>query len=493
MTMQTVGIIYFIVFVVFLIGIGYWASRKNDLQSSHADVDFFLAGKSTPVFVLGMSYCASAVSAGSFIGDPGLMSTIGWPYYWLALFLLPGLTIPGLYIIRRMRLQSERYKCVTVLEYVGARFKSPGLKLWLSILITFCYLFMLVAQFKGAAVLLEVYTGISFKVGLLIMSGLVLVYVNMGGLRSVAWADFFQGCLMCVLCLVLITISIYAVGGFSGREAQLADKHPGFLRLYETEPGATVPWYGIIGALLYAFFIQFAQPHTTQRYLAMPNVNRKSIGTFLLITLCAMTLFSTMYVVGLAGRVIYPDTPGDYMSVTMASTLLPPLISGVMMLGFFSAILSTAASILLIVGQSVGCDIYGHLAKHNTPQKEIRVSRYAMLVCIILVVSFNYVRTPSFLQLFIYLGMSGIGAGLCMPLMAGVMWKNASREGAIASSVLGPFGYILHVQILGQSWYWGMGAAVLWAVATFLVVTLVRNAIKGPDPELVELWNPLAQ
>lgn len=492
MTLQTVAIIYFILFILALLYIGYWAGRKNDLTSESAGVDFFLAGKSTPVIVLGMSYCASAVSAGSFIGDPGLMSTIGWPYYWLALFLLPGLTIPGLYIIRRMRLQSERYGCVTVIEYMGARFNSPGLKLWLSVLVTFCYLFMLVAQFKGAAVLLEVYTGISFKIGLLIMSALVFLYVNMGGLRSVAWADFFQGCLMCILCLVLITISVYAVGGFSGMEEKLAESHPSFLRLYEENvPGATVPWYGILGAALYAFFLQFAMPHTTQRYLAMPDVNRKNIGVFLLITLCAMTLFSTMYVVGLAGRILNPDLPGDYMSVTMSSTLLPPVVAGVMMLGFFSAIVSTAASVLLIVGQGVGCDIYGQLSKNKTPQKEIFVSRLAMIVCICIVVVFNYVRTPTFLQIFIYLGMSGIGSALCMPLFAGVLWKNASKEGAIASSLFGPFGYILHVQILGQSWYWGMGAAVLWAIASFFIVTWIRNAIKGPDPVLVDLWNPI--
>lgn len=492
MSIQTVGIIYFAIFLVGLLVIGYWASKKNDLKSKNADVDFFLAGRSTPVLILGMSYCASAVSAGSFIGDPGLMSTIGWPYYWLALFLLPGLTIPGLWIIRRMRLQSENFKSVTVLDYIGARFKSPGLKLWLSILIPLCYLFMLVAQFKGAALLLEVYTGISFKVGLLIMSAVILVYVNMGGLRSVAWADFFQGCLMCVLCLVLISVSVWSVDGFSGMEEKLAESHPNFLRLYETEPGSTVPrMYGIIGALLYAFFIQFAQPHTTQRYLAMPNVSRKSIGTFLLITLCAFMLFSTMYVVGLAGRILYPDTPGDYMSVTMASTLLPPWLSGIMMLGFFSAILSTAASILLIIGQSVGSDIYGQISKTRTPQKEIFYSRVTMIVVICLVVGFNFIRTPSFLQLFIYLGMSGIGSALCMPLFGGVLWKNSSKEGAIASSILGPFGYILHVQILGQSWYWGMGAAVIWAICTFFIATWIRNALKGPDPELVKLWNPL--
>ncbi len=73
-----------------------------------AEVEYFLGGKSTPLIVLAMSYAASAVSAGSFIGDPGMMSTIGWPYFWLVVGVVPGLVLPGYIVIRKMRVQAEK-------------------------------------------------------------------------------------------------------------------------------------------------------------------------------------------------------------------------------------------------------------------------------------------------------------------------------------------------------------------------------------------------
>lgn len=63
--------------------------QKNKSGGTGAEVEYFLGGKSTPLIVLAMSYAASAVSAGSFIGDPGMMSTIGWPYFWLVVGVVP--------------------------------------------------------------------------------------------------------------------------------------------------------------------------------------------------------------------------------------------------------------------------------------------------------------------------------------------------------------------------------------------------------------------
>lgn len=109
MKQSTVFLIFFIVFLAFMVVTAIWAAVKNKAGQTDSTTEYFLGGKSIPVIVLAMSYCASAVSAGSFIGDPGYMSTIGWPYYWFTIFTIPGLVIPGLFIIRKLRLQSERY------------------------------------------------------------------------------------------------------------------------------------------------------------------------------------------------------------------------------------------------------------------------------------------------------------------------------------------------------------------------------------------------
>jgi len=71
------------------------------------------------------------------------------------------------------------------------------------------------------------------------------------------------------------------------------------------------------------------------------------------------------------------------------------------------------------------------------------------------------------------------------------MWKKSSKEGAWASAIAGPVGYLVHSQILGQGWLWCMGVCCIWSIVAFFVVTFIRNAVKGTDPVLEELWNPL--
>jgi Na+/proline symporter len=296
---------------------------------------------------------------------------------------------------------------------------------------------------------------------------------------------------MCVLCIVLISTTIYHVGGFSGLEEGLANSHPEMINIIEPGDNPTVPWYGIIGACLFGFFIMFSQPYIAARYLALPNISRKSVGLFSIISLLTGFLFSLMFVMGPAGRLLFPNAEADYMSVTLATNMLPPLLSGVMMIGFFSAILSTATSILLVIGQGIGRDVYAQISKKATPKKQIRVTQITTLIAVLCVLLFNYVSPPPFLQVFVYLGLTGIGSAICMPFFGGVLWKKASKEGAFASAIAGPAGYLVHVQLLGQSWYWGMGIAVIWAAIAFFVVTWIRNAVKGFDPELEKLADPL--
>lgn len=490
--LQTMAIIFICVFLAFLIGVGIWSSRKNKQGASAENVEYFLGGKTTPMFVLAMSYCASAVSAGSFIGDPGLMSTIGWPYYWIVLSVVPGLVIPGLFIIRKMRLQAQKYGSMTVVEYIGDRFHSKALKTYLDILIVLCFLFTLVAQFKGAAVLLNMYTGVPFKAGLIIMMVVVVFYVNMGGLRSVAWTDCFQGCFMVVMSFMLIIVAINAVGGFSGMEAAFDATNPSFNRLVEEggEADVTVTILGASTIILYGAFNMFSQPYIAARYLALPDINKKNIGKFLLISLFTGVLFNLVFLVGPAGRILFPNAEADYMTVTVSSNLLSPIFACIVMIGFFSAIVSTATSILLVMGQSIGADLYGKYAKNSTPKKEVRVTQIATIVIALIVLAFDLSKPPEFLQIFIYLGLTGVASALCMPLYCGVLWKKATKAGAITSAIVGPASYLVWNVLLGYSWFTGMNLAIIAAAAGMFIVSWIVNAIKGPDKQLMDWADP---
>ncbi|MCB6585534.1 hypothetical protein, partial [Streptococcus gordonii] len=74
-------------------------------------------------------------------------------------------------------------------------------------------------------------------------------------------------------------------------------------------------------------------------------------------------------------------------------------------------------------------------SKKATPEKQVRVTRYATVICALIVLLFNMVNPPAFLQIFIYLGLSGIGSAVFMPLYGGVLTKKGTKLAAIDDKI----------------------------------------------------------
>lgn len=485
MALETYSLIFFIIFLVLLGGVAIWSGRQNKLGTAGADVEYYLGGRQTPYFVLAFSFITSSVSAGAFIGDPAMMATHGWSYYWIVIAIVPGMVIPSIFLMRKMRLQAEKLGSLTIPEYLGDRYNSSFLRLLISILVVVCYLFVLVAQFKGAAILLEKFTGVSFNLGLVIITAVVVFYVVSGGLRSVAWTDFVQGIPMLILAIVVLVLSLNRVGGFSGLEAGLQALNPALLTVVDKGPDPIMNVGGIIGNFAFWFVIFISQPYLCSRFLAIPSVNRNMIGKFLLLSLSLALVYNLFYIVGLTGRVMFPNTEADYITVSVVTELLSPVLAAIMMVGFFGAILTTATSILLTVGQSIGRDIYAKsINKKATPKQEILVTRIGVIVVALFVMLFNFVQTPALLSLFIYIGLSGLGACIGVPLFAAIASEKATKGGAIASVIAGPIVYLIITNFVG--WNYMIACLLALVVSSILMISISVAQNKKKDNLLVE-------
>jgi len=237
--------------------------------------------------------------------------------------------------MRRLRMQADKLGSLTIPEYLGQRYNSKALQLIIAGVISLFYIFPLVAQFKGGAILLESFTGISFDAGLFIITAIIIFYVIAGGLRSVAWTDFVQGFPMLIISIALLVVSLQAVGGFSGLEDKLGAINPDMLRVVESsdKPDAQMTISGIIGNFVFWCVIFISQPYLCSRFLAIPNVSRKTIGVFLITALVLTVIYNSFYIAGLTGRVLFPDADPDHLTVTMAINLLPNAMAALMMIG----------------------------------------------------------------------------------------------------------------------------------------------------------------
>lgn len=486
MSLKTTAVAYFVIYFLMLLGVSIWSAKKKSAGNSDELTEHFLGGKSMPFFVLAMSYCASFASAGSFMGDPAVVSYIGYPYMWFGCSLVPGCVLMSLFLIRKMRLQCERLGCQTPTEYVSLRYDSKFLKVFLAVVITGCFTMTTIAQTKAAAILLVHFTGIDFAAAIIIIAIGILICTVSGGLRSVAWTDTIQGCMMVALCVILIAAGLSAAGGFEGVDAFLANYNPDMLRAAQSGLWDDCGWLGIIGMTLYSLLIQPAQPYLTARYMAMEKIDKKIIGKFCLVALVASLLFCSMPICGLTGRTLFPDAESDYIVVTLATGVLHPLLSCGVMLGLFSAIISTATSMLLTVGQSVGRDIVTTFRPQTSFKTQVTISNIACVAVMVFAALFNLVKTPDIFQFFNLIGQTGVGAALCMPLYCGVLWKKATKEGAIAASIVG-IGATIVFNNLPVGFCVAMGAPVIFSVPTFFIVSYFVNKVKGRNEHIEAL------
>lgn len=478
MTLQQTSVIFFIGFLIF-VGLVAFISGKlgNRTTSGSADVDYYLGGRSTPTVVLAFSYVTSSISAVCFMGDPGIMSTVGWPYYWVVIAVIPGLIIPAVLLMPKMRMQAEKLGSLTIPEYLGDRYKSETLRLIIAGVISVFYIFPLVAQFKGAAVLLESFTGISFKAGLAIISVVIVFYVIVGGLKSVAWTDFVQGLPMLVISVVLVVLSLKAVGGFNGLEMKLAEINPDMLNIVQAEASdAQMSLSGVIGNFMFWCVIFISQPYLCSRFLAIPDIKRKTIGTFLITALILSSVYNSFYLCGLTGRVLFPDVPADYLTVTMAKEMLPTWAAALMMIGIFAAMMSTATSVLLVVGQAIGRDFYSKtINKNATPEQEVLVTRIAVIVIAAICFGFNFVNPPEFLSVVLYLGLSGIGSCIGVPLFSAIISQKSTKEGAIVSAIAGPVSYLVFNYGMAINYWFSCLLAILVSAIFMIGISTYIN------------------
>lgn len=490
MTLQQISVLFFVLFLVFVGVVALLSSRtKKGAGSGSADVDYYLGGRSTPTVVLAFSYVTSSISAACFMGDPGIMSTVGWPYYWVVIAVVPGLIIPAVLLMPKMRMQAEKLGSLTIPEYLGDRYQSDALRLIIAGVVSVFYIFPLVGQFKGAAVLLESFTGISFKAGLAIITVVIIFYVIGGGLKSVAWTDFAQGLPMLIISIVLVVISLKAVGGFSGLDEKLALIDPAMLNIVQPEASdAQMSLSGVFGNFVFWCIIFISQPYLCSRFLAIPNVKRKTIGTFLITALLLSSIYNSFYLCGLTGRVLFPDVEADYLTVTMAINMLPKWAAALMMIGIFAAMMSTATSVLLVVGQAIGRDFYSQsINKKATPEQEVLVTRIAVVVVALICFAFNFVNPPEFLSVVLYLGLSGIGSCIGVPLFAAIISKKSTKEGAIAAAVTGPVSYMIFNYIVGFNfWFACLMAVVVSAVLMVGISFLVNRKQENAEKESVK-------
>ena len=307
-----------IILVLYLIGLlalGIISLLKSRL-ASNAEADYYLASRNQGVWVTSLTIMATYFSGFAILAFPGWVYANGIPPMMLALNL--PVAAGAIYLIGNpIRRIGRKRGYITpadmIADYYGESQVVRGLVALIGALYVIPYVVM---QVKAGGLLAQglfqdVESVFLFGFELTIenagvgaLSLLTMIYVIIGGMRSVAWTDVLQGLLLLSAMLLSGVAVIHALGGVPGY-FQAVGSLDGSLLTMPDAPGRFNVW----SAMTFCAFASLAsivQPAQWMRFYAAngsATLRRTAVVFAGILPLC---FIFGVFLVGLGGRAMYP-------------------------------------------------------------------------------------------------------------------------------------------------------------------------------------------
>jgi sodium/proline symporter len=431
-SMSVIGTIFFL-YLVILAGLALWSRGE-----AHTMSGYFIAGKKLPPWVVAFSTNATGESGWLLLGLTGMGYAVGAQAFWVVAGEVVGIALAWLLLSRRIKRLSDESDSITVPDVLAARFNDRAHILRkLSILIILVMVGAYVAaQMVATGKAFSGFTELSYSSGVLLGATVIIAYTLVGGYKAVAWTDLIQGILMLLGLVIVPLIAIDAAGGWQAVTANLHSQDPGLLTPWGPDGKSTVAMVGIISFL--AIGLPFmGVPQLMVRFMSARS--EKSLAPAMVISVTVILLFDLGAVLtGMAGRALFPglEDPETILPV-ISTTLLHPVLGGIMMVVVLAAIMSTVDSLLILASSAVVRDYWQQIRGSMPGRQELsdraltHRGKLVTLIIGIIGVIFALHQTPLIFW-FVLFAWSGLGAAFGPVLLCAVWYPKTNLAGAVA-------------------------------------------------------------
>jgi len=482
-------------YFLILLGIGYWAARREKNVSS----DYFLAGRDVGWLAVGASLFASNIGSEHLVGLAGTGAASGLAvghFEWLACFML--LLLGWLFV--PFYLRAGVY---TMPEFLERRFNSASRTYftWVSV-VGYVLTKISVTLFAGGVVMRAV-TGMDLYTSAAILIVITGLYTILGGLRAVIYTEVMQAVVLIVGSAALAFLGLNAVGGWSGLHARLpAD----FFSMWKPASHPDFPWTGVVfGAPILGVWYWCTDQHIVQRVLAAKNVTAARRGTIFAGFLKILPVF-IFVLPGMIAAALYSDVrsgTGDAAYPALVTRLLPVGFKGLVLAGMLAALMSSLASAFNSCSTLLTWDVYRKMRPNASEKRLVDVGRMSTVILVGLGLAWIPFMKYISPQLYIYL--QSVQAYIAPPIAAcflfGVMSKRLTAPAALMTLLSGfVFGAARLGLELGKShltpggvwaWYAGINflhfAALLFVVSTVILVVVSLATAAPSDAKVADL------
>jgi SSS family solute:Na+ symporter len=466
-------------YVLIVLGIGAWATRRSETSD-----DYFLAGRSVPWFVVGLSLFATNMSGSTLVGLAGGAYQMGlavYNYEWTAVVALLALILLFLPVYRRLEI-------TTAPEFLEHRFDARTRR-WFSALalVGNVVIDMAGTLYAGAIFITVVLPGLSLSTCVAILALMAGAYAIAGGLRAAVYTDLLQGTLLLIGAGCVAGAAYGEVGGWAAVEAATAAEAR---RLILPVSSTVLPWPGLLtGLVLLGVYYWCINQVMVQRALAARSLTEARYGALFAGALKLPVLF-LLVMPGLFALVLYPQLGNpDLVFPRLALDLLPVGVRGVILVAFIAAVVSSVDSILNSASALVTMDFYATLRPEASEQRLVLVGRLVAAAVLVLgAVLAPQIQQFSSLWTYLQSALSYLVPPIVAVFAGGLFSARINRGGAFWALALGS-GLGLGLLVLQPSLHFLYVAALLF-VASIGVMAGVSYATAPPPRDKVAacLW-----
>jgi len=431
--------------------------------------DFFSGGKRVPWWMGAVSSYMAMISSFVFIAHAGIAYQDGLVAVLVFWSTVVGVSVGAWLFAWRW----QRAGVTTPMEYLERRY-GP----WVRQFISWCGVGFRIldnmVRLYSLGLIASVLLGIQLSTGIWLGVVIVLAYSLFGGLWSVLVTDFIQCGILFTAAVVMLFLSLRAVGGLGALQAALPDHFN--------------PFNGHRGTFLFLFayylivFIKY-NGHWAfiQRLTSVPD--ERSAVKMGLLTAALLLVFPIIALLpAIAARQLLPGINPEEAYLTLSTRLLPPGALGLMVSAMLAATLSTLAAEFNVTSSVLTKDIYKRLFRKSAGERELLlVARSGTLVVAALVaVGSQFVSQGGGAFEVNKLLMALVGVPIVIPSVFGILWKRPNTAGVVACVVTGVVSGLVFMKALHLSWEVATIAQVavclaVYAAAGWLFPTSARE------------------
>ena len=449
---------------IFLAGFslyGIWQSRFNESSE-----DYFLGGRNLPWPIAMLSIVATETSVLTFISIPGLAYRGDWFFLQLAIGYILGRILVSLILLP----QYFNSGVTSIYEIIGQKF-GPDLQKVASGVFLITRILADGVRFLATAVVVQVITGWTLPMAVIMIGVVTLIYTLYGGIRTVVWLDSIQFILYLFggFASIIIVLNLLDQSLFEAISTLLGE---GKLSVFNWQGDLIKePYYfitAIVGGVLLSFSSHGVDYMMVQRVLGTKNLSaarRAMVGSGIFVFL-QFTVFL------MAGSLIYLLMGGVEMErdrefTSFIVNYLPIGLKGVLLAGVLSAAMSTLSSSINSLASSTVTDWLGG-------GQTIKKSQWVSLIwgVILIAIALLFDESDSAIVI-VGLQIASFTYGGLLGLFLLSRMKRSFRSESLIVGLVASFGIVFYLNQIGIAWTWFIGVAVVVNFTVTHIVNLV--------------------